>query len=112
MDAPPSGPNISLFPVAGFSPEYPFTPGTLLGSAGNYSIRVIAPDGSASVVPVTVGLVTTNLAEVQSGVNEGDTVSIGTVSSRTTSTSAGTGGVAIPGVGGGTGGFGGRIPGN
>ena len=65
-------------------------------------------------MPVQVGLVTTSLAEVKSGITEGETVSIGTVSARTSTTTTG-GGVAIPGVGGGGGGGGGgfgRIPGN
>jgi macrolide-specific efflux system membrane fusion protein len=74
----------------------------LLGSAGSYTVRVIAADGTPQVVVVQVGLVTTSLAEIKSGIAEGDTVSIGTVSARTTTTSAaGGGGVAIPGIGGG-----------
>jgi macrolide-specific efflux system membrane fusion protein len=78
------------------------------GSAGNYSVRVIAADGSSQLVPVQVGLVTTSLAEIQSGVTAGDTVAIGTVSARTSTTTTTGGGVAIPGigVGGGGGGFG------
>ena len=84
----------------------------LVGSSGNYGVRVIAADGTSQVVQVQVGLVTTSLAEVKSGITEGETVSIGTVSARTSTTTTG-GGVAIPGVGGGGGGGGfGRIPGN
>ena len=79
---------------------------SLVGSAGNYGVRVIAADGTSQVVPVQVGLVTTSLAEVKSGITEGETVSIGTVSARTSTTTTG-GGVAIPGVGVGGGGGGG-----
>jgi multidrug efflux pump subunit AcrA (membrane-fusion protein) len=78
----------------------------LLGSSGNYSVRVIAPDGSAQIVPVQVGLVTTSLAEIQSGITAGTTVSIGTVSARTSTTTTTGGGVAIPAIGGGGGGGG------
>jgi multidrug efflux pump subunit AcrA (membrane-fusion protein) len=78
---------------------------SLVGSTGNYGVRVIAADGTSQVVPVQVGLVTTSLAEVKSGITEGETVSIGTVSARTSTTTTG-GGVAIPGVGGGGGGGG------
>jgi hypothetical protein len=77
----------------------------LVGSAGNYGVRVIAADGTSQVVAVDVGLVTTSLAEVKSGLSEGETVSIGTVSARTSTTTSG-GGVGIPGVGVGGGGFG------
>ena len=58
------------------------------------------------IASVQVGLVTNSLAEIKSGISEGQTVSIGTVSARTSTTTSG-GGVAIPGVGigGGGGGF-------
>jgi macrolide-specific efflux system membrane fusion protein len=78
----------------------------LVGSAGSYGVRVIAVDGTSQVVPVDVGLVTTSLAEIKTGLSEGETVSIGTVSARTTTTTTG-GGVGIPGVPGGGGGGGG-----
>ena len=76
----------------------------LVGSAGNYGVRVIAADGTSQVISVDVGLVTTSLAEIKAGLTEGETVSIGTVSARTTTTTSG-GGVGVPGVPGG-GGFG------
>jgi len=78
----------------------------LVGSAGSYGVRVIAADGTSQVTSVEVGLVTTSLAEIKSGLTDGETVSIGTVSARTSSTTSTGGGVAIPGVGGGAGGFG------
>ena len=81
----------------------------LVGSTGNYGVRVFAADGTSQVVAVQVGLVTTSLAEIKSGISEGDTVAIGTVSARTsTTTTPGGGGVAIPGIGGGGGGGFGR----
>jgi hypothetical protein len=78
----------------------------LVGSAGSYGVRVIAADGTSQVTSVQVGLVTTSLAEIKTGLSEGETVSIGTVSARTSTTTGS--GVAIPGVGigGGGGGFG------
>jgi macrolide-specific efflux system membrane fusion protein len=80
----------------------------LVGSAGSYGVRVIGADGTSQIVSVDVGLVTTSLAEVKSGITEGETVSIGTVSARTSTTT--NGGVAIPGVGIGGGGGGGGFP--
>ena len=77
---------------------------SLVGSSGSYGVRVIAADGTSQIVSVDVGLVTTSLAEIKSGITEGETVSIGTVSARTSTSTTG-GGVAIPGVGGGGGGF-------
>jgi macrolide-specific efflux system membrane fusion protein len=78
----------------------------LQGSAGSYSVLVIGSSGSPQAVPVQVGLVTTSLAEIQSGVSEGETVATGTVSARTSTTTTTGGGVAIPGLGGGGGGGG------
>jgi HlyD family secretion protein len=55
----------------------------LVGTSGNYQVRRVAADGTASLVPVSVGLVTSSLAEIQSGLSVGDTVQIGTSSSQT-----------------------------
>jgi multidrug efflux pump subunit AcrA (membrane-fusion protein) len=79
----------------------------LTGSAGRYGVRVIGPDGQATIRSVDVGLVTSSMAEIRSGVNEGDTVAIGTVSARTGTTTTtggggfggGGGGIVIPGGG-------------
>lgn len=85
----------------------------LVGSAGAYGVRVIAADGTSQVTSVDVGLVTTSLAEIKTGLSEGDTVSIGTVSARTSTSASTNTGVGIPGVGGGGGGGGfGRGNGN
>ena len=84
----------------------------LVGSAGSYSVRELDASGQPQLVAVTVGLITSSYAEIQSGVDVGTVVVVGTSSSRqgATTTGAGIGG----GLGGGFGGGGGggvRIPG-
>jgi multidrug efflux pump subunit AcrA (membrane-fusion protein) len=54
----------------------------LVGSAGNYSVRVVDGSGEITVVPVQVGLVTSSLAEIQSGLTAGTDVVVGTTSTR------------------------------
>ncbi|MGZ6339126.1 MAG: hypothetical protein ACXWNG_02040 [Candidatus Limnocylindrales bacterium] len=81
----------------------------VVGSTGNYSVRVMDAGGQPQLRSVQVGLVTSSLAEVRSGLSEGDTVVTGTVSQRTSTTT--TGGAGIGGLGGaglGGAGFGGR----
>jgi RND family efflux transporter MFP subunit len=56
----------------------------LSGSNGNYVVRVLGANNTASAAPVEVGLVTTSGAEITSGLAEGQTVVTGTVSSQTT----------------------------
>jgi len=78
----------------------------LVGSASEgYSVRVLDSAGQPELVPVQVGLVTSSLAEIRSGLSEGQTVVTGTSSSRTSTSGTGGGGFGVPGVGGG--GFGG-----
>jgi len=65
---------------------------------------VINSAGVVTVQPVTVGLVTASLAEIESGINVGDTVVTGTTSSlNSTSSNSNTfnlnGGGAFPGGG-------------
>jgi len=43
----------------------------LSGTAGSYTVRVMAADGTVSVRDVTVGLLTSSLAEIQSGLQAG-----------------------------------------
>lgn len=69
----------------------------LIGTSGNYSVRVIGASGAVTVVPVHVGLVTTSLAEIKSGVSAGDAIVTGTTSSLNSTSSTGTG--AFPGAG-------------
>jgi macrolide-specific efflux system membrane fusion protein len=89
----------------------------LRGTDGNYSVLVLV-DGAPQAQPVTVGLITSSLVEIKSGLNAGDNVVIGTSSDQRNAT-GGTGGFGGAGgfvVGGGAGGggtrFGGRGPGN
>ena len=73
----------------------------LQGTAGGYTVRVLAADGSVQTRSVDVGLVTSSMAEVRTGLAEGERVIIGTRSQRT-------GGSTTPQGGfGGFGGFGG-----
>jgi macrolide-specific efflux system membrane fusion protein len=61
----------------------------LTGTAGSYAVRVLGADGNPEVRPVDVGLVTSTLAEIKSGLAAGDTVITGTASDRTTTTTTG-----------------------
>jgi macrolide-specific efflux system membrane fusion protein len=72
----------------------------LLGSAGSYRVRVLATDGTVATRDVTVGLITSSLAEIKSGLQAGDVVITGTSSQQSTTT-RGQGGGGF--VGGGTG---------
>jgi RND family efflux transporter MFP subunit len=78
----------------------------LSGRAGNYVVRVMTASGQPEPKPVDVGLISTSLAEIKSGINAGDVVVTGTANQRTTTTN-GTGGAGAAGGFGGTGGFGG-----
>ena len=81
----------------------------LAGAAGNYSVRILGADGVPQAQPVTVGLVTSTLAEIKSGLTAGETVVTGTTAARnattTTTTTNNRGGFGGDGFGGG--GFGG-----
>ncbi len=68
----------------------------LLGQSGSYSVRVMDAAGAVNDVPVQVGLVTTDLAEVKSGLTVGQQVVVGVSTARSGSTTTTT-----------TGGFGG-----
>jgi multidrug efflux pump subunit AcrA (membrane-fusion protein) len=82
-------------------------PATALnGSSGNYSVMVLGADGVPTAQAVEVGLVTSSLAEITSGLTEGQTVVTGVNTTRTgtaTTTNGGGlgGGLGIP-IGGGT----------
>jgi macrolide-specific efflux system membrane fusion protein len=62
-------------------------------------VRVVAADGTVSVRDVEVGLVTSSLAEIKSGLQEGDRVVTGTSSSQNSSTTVGGPAGAFPGGG-------------
>jgi macrolide-specific efflux system membrane fusion protein len=72
----------------------------LAGTAGAYRVRVLTADGSVAVREVTVGLITSSLAEIKSGLQAGETVITGTSSQQSTTTRTNGGGGF---VGGGTG---------
>jgi RND family efflux transporter MFP subunit len=55
----------------------------LMGSDDQYTVRVVASDGSVEIRPVTLGLVSETLAEVQSGLAEGEAVIVGSDTERT-----------------------------
>ena len=75
----------------------------LQGRSGNYSVRVLGSDGQVTTVPVTVGLATSTLAEIQSGLSGGENVIVGSATARTgTSSSTTAGGLGgLGGLGGG-----------
>jgi macrolide-specific efflux system membrane fusion protein len=66
----------------------------VVGSSGNYEVRVLDSAGKEQLVPVQVGLMSSSLAEIQSGISAGQTVITGSVSAlNSTSTSGGIGGL-------------------
>jgi RND family efflux transporter MFP subunit len=76
----------------------------LLGTNGNYSVRVLGADGQPQVKAVEVGLVTSSLAEIKSGLDQGEAVVTGTASERnqtTVTNGFGPGGGTFVGGGGG-----------
>ncbi len=76
----------------------------LYGTSGNYYVRVMGANGTPANVQVQVGLVTTSLVEIKSGLTPGEVVVTGTVSQRTTTTTNTTQGAGA------LGGFGGAGP--
>ena len=68
-------------------------------SDGTYTVRVLDGSGQPQAVPVQVGLISTSLAEIKGGINEGTAVVTGTASDRTGSGSSTT--TRVPGFGGG-----------
>lgn len=81
------------------------------GSVGSYTVSVLASDGTVSTRSVGTGLVTTDLAQITTGLAAGDRVVTGTASTQLTTTPGGGGG-GFRGLGGGFGGFGGGGGGN
>ena len=103
IDSPPAGlrPGMSadVTVVAASASNVLSIPSRALsGSAGAYAVRVVAADGTVSVRDVEVGLVTSALAEIKSGLQQGDRVVTGTSSSQNSTTTVGGGG-AFPGGG-------------
>jgi macrolide-specific efflux system membrane fusion protein len=71
----------------------------LSGSAGSYTVRVVAADGTVSVREVEVGLVTSSLAEIKSGLQAGEQVVTGTSTSQNSGLTVNGGPGAFPGGG-------------
>jgi macrolide-specific efflux system membrane fusion protein len=76
----------------------------LRGTAGDYSVLVLAADGTPTAQPVEVGLMTNTTAEIKSGLSEGQEVVTGvntaqTGTPTTTTGGFGGGGLGIPGGG-------------
>lgn len=104
LDAPPAGlrPGMSAditIVAASASKVLAIPSRALTGNAGSYTVRVVAADGSVSTRNVEVGLVTSSLAEVKSGLQAGDLVVTGT-SSNQNSVTNGFGGGGFNGGGG------------
>jgi membrane fusion protein, macrolide-specific efflux system len=77
----------------------------LRGSADNYTVLVMGAAGTPEARPVTVGLITSSLVEIKSGLSAGDVVVTGTNSTQRTTTGTGIGGGGgfnVTGGGGGT----------
>jgi RND family efflux transporter MFP subunit len=105
LDAPPSGlrPGMTAditITAASATGVLSIPSRALSGTAGNYTVRVVAADGTVSTVPVQVGLVTSSLAEIKSGLQAGDRVVTGTSSAQNAGTTTGGGGGVFPGGGG------------
>ena len=77
----------------------------LVSGSSGYTVRVMGADGSVTSQAVSVGLVTSTLAEVKSGLSAGQNVVIGVATNRTSTTSGTAGGFG--GLGGALGGGGG-----
>jgi macrolide-specific efflux system membrane fusion protein len=73
------------------------------GTNGAYTVLVLDAAGTPEARPVTVGLMTSSLVEIKSGLNAGDVVITGTSSQQRAGTTTGTqgGGFGVPGGGGG-----------
>ncbi|HJP89447.1 MAG TPA: efflux RND transporter periplasmic adaptor subunit [Candidatus Limnocylindrales bacterium] len=104
LDAPPAGlrPGMSAditITAASATGVLAIPSRALTGNAGNYTVRVVAADGSVSTRTVEVGLVTSSLAEIKSGLQAGEMVVTGT-SSNQNSVTNGFGGGGFQGGGG------------
>jgi RND family efflux transporter MFP subunit len=73
----------------------------LLGQTGSYSVRVMDASGTVTDVPVQVGLITSNLTQITSGLTVGQRVVIGVNTAQNSTTTGGFGGLG-GGLGGGT----------
>ena len=96
LDAPPArlrpGMSADITIVAASATNVLAIPSrALTGNAGSYTVRVVAADGSVATRSVEVGLVTSSLAEVRSGLQAGEQVVTGTSSDQNAVTNLGGG---------------------
>jgi macrolide-specific efflux system membrane fusion protein len=75
----------------------------IVGSNGQYAVRLLDASGQLTAREVTVGLITSSMAEIKDGLTEGETVVTGVATSQSTTTTGGFGGLG-GGLGGGFGG--------
>ena len=75
---------------------------------GTYTVQVLDASGQPTSVTVNVGLISSSLAEIKSGISEGTAVVVGTASDRTSSGTTTT--TRFPGLDGGGGFPGGGFP--
>jgi membrane fusion protein, macrolide-specific efflux system len=68
----------------------------IVGSDGQYAVRVLDANGQVTTRQVSVGLITSSMAEIKDGLTEGETVVTGVATTQTTTT-GGFGGLAVPG---------------
>lgn len=73
----------------------------LNGANGAYVVQVLGANGAAEVRPVTVGLITSALVEIKSGLSAGEAVITGTAADRAATTTNQGGGFGGPAGGGG-----------
>jgi RND family efflux transporter MFP subunit len=104
LDAPPtalrSGMSADVTIVTATASNVVAIPSRALsGSAGNYTVRVVASDGTVQTRAVTVGLITSSLAEIQSGLQAGEQVVTGTSSAQNGTTQGVFGGGQFRGAG-------------
>jgi membrane fusion protein, macrolide-specific efflux system len=71
----------------------------LLGSDGDYTVRVLSAAGVAEIREVAVGLITSSLAEITNGLAAGEAVITGTAADRAATTTNNSGGFGPPGGG-------------
>ncbi len=98
-DGTASGMSADIEVVTAEASDVLSVPATALnGRDGNYAVRVLGADGVPTATAVEVGLVTSSLAEIKSGLTEGQTVVTGT-STAQTGAAATTGGGGLGGGG-------------
>ena len=68
----------------------------IVGSDGQYAVRVLDANGQVTAKQVSVGLITSSMAEIRDGLTEGETVVTGVATTQSTTT-GGFGGFGVPG---------------